>query len=164
MSEFETLTLARMLHVAGVVLWIGGVAFVTLVLLPAVRRFEEPARRIAFFEEVERRFARQARVTTLLTGLTGFAMLWLLDGWSRYHDPRFWWLHAMTALWLVFTLLLFVLEPLVLHAWFRRRAAADPERTFAVVTWLHRVLLAASLVTVLGAVAGSHGWLPGAGS
>jgi uncharacterized membrane protein len=32
---------ARALHVLGVVLWIGGVAFVTTVLLPAVRRIKD---------------------------------------------------------------------------------------------------------------------------
>lgn len=88
MTGFEGLVLARAIHVLAVVLWIGGVGFVTLVLLPGVQRFEEPARRIAVFEALEQRFARQARVTTLLTGASGFAMLWLLDGWDRYLDPR----------------------------------------------------------------------------
>ncbi len=158
MTGFEGLVLARAIHVLAVVLWIGGVGFVTLVLLPGVQRFEEPARRIAVFEALEQRFARQARVTTLLTGASGFAMLWLLDGWDRYLDPRFWWVHAMTLVWLVFTLMLFVLEPLVLHARFHERAARDPDATFAAILRLHRVLLALSLLTVAGAVAGSHGW------
>lgn len=162
MSRFEALVLARVVHVLGVVLWIGGVAFVTLALLPALRELAEPQRRIELFEEVERRFARQARWTTLLTGLSGFAMLWLLDAWGRYLEPRFWWVHAMTLVWLVFSLLLFVAEPLFLHEWFRRRAREAPDRTFATVLRLHRILLAVSLLTVLGAVAGSHGWLIGA--
>jgi uncharacterized membrane protein len=63
--------IARVLHVVGVVLWIGGVAFVTAVLLPAVKRLREPAERIAFFEKMEAGFARQARATTLVTGLNG---------------------------------------------------------------------------------------------
>lgn len=158
MSAFEWSIVARTIHVLGVVLWIGGVGFVTLVLLPAVRHLEEPQRRVAVFEALEQRFARQARVTTLLTGASGFAMLWLLDGWGRYLDPRFWWVHAMTLVWLLFTLMLFVLEPLVLHAWFHARAVRDPDRTFAAILRLHRVLLALSLLTLLGAVAGSHGW------
>ena len=162
MSRFEALVLARVVHVLGVVLWIGGVAFVTLALLPALRELAEPQRRIELFEEVERRFARQARWTTLLTGLSGFAMLWLLGAWGRYLEPRFWWVHAMTLVWLVFSLLLFVAEPLFLHEWFRRRAREAPDRTFATVLRLHRILLAVSLLTVLGAVAGSHGWLIGA--
>lgn len=155
----RVLAIARALHVAGVVLWIGGVSFVTLVLLPAVRRFEDPVRRVAFFEEIEARFARQARLTTLLVGGTGLWMLFALDAWDRLRVPAFWWLHAMIAVWLLFSLLLFVLEPLFLHRFFLERARREPERTFALVERLHRALLAVSLVTVLGAVAGAHGWL-----
>ena len=36
-------------------------------------------------------------------------------------------------------------------------ATADPERTFLLIERLHRILLAISILTVLGAVAGSHG-------
>jgi uncharacterized membrane protein len=151
------LPLARALHVLAVVLWIGGVAMVTTVLLPAVRREVEPARRVEFFESIESRFAWQSRVTTLLAGASGFYLVWRLDLWSRFHEVRFWWMHAMVALWLVFTLMLFVLEPLVLHRWFRERAAVAPESTFRLVLHLHRVLLVASAFTVVGAVAGSHG-------
>ena len=39
---------ARVLHVLGVVLWIGGVAMVTTVLLPVIRKFKDPEERIAF--------------------------------------------------------------------------------------------------------------------
>jgi hypothetical protein len=50
--------------------------FVTTVLLPAVSRMEKsPAERVAFFDNIERRFAWQARVTTLLAGLSGLYML-----------------------------------------------------------------------------------------
>ena len=53
--------------------------------------------------------------------------------------------------------MLFVAEPLFLHAWFRRAAEQNPERVFRLIERLHRVLLALSLITVAGAVAGSHG-------
>ena len=49
--------LARVLHVLGVVLWIGGLAMVTTVLLPASRRLAAPEQRVEFFERVEGRFA-----------------------------------------------------------------------------------------------------------
>lgn len=61
----------------------------------------------------------------------------------------------------VFSLMLFVLEPLWLHSWFRARAISDPVGTFALVTTLHRVLLTISVLTALGAAAGSHGWALG---
>ena len=151
--------LARGLHVLGVVLWIGGVAFVTTVLLPATRRMKSPAERIAWFEEVESRFAGQARLTTLVTGLSGFYLTHTLDAWDRFAQPDFWWMHAMLAVCVIFTLMLFVLEPLVLHRLFLNRARRDPEGTFRLVQRMHWVLLAASLGTVFGAAAGSHGWL-----
>ena len=74
--------LARALHVLGVVLWIGGVAMVTTVLLPAARRLKSPAARVEFFEEIERGFASQARWSTLLTGATGFWLVWRFDLWA----------------------------------------------------------------------------------
>ena len=85
------------------VVWIGGVAFVTTVPLPSVRRIAAPAERVALFEAIERRFAWQARGATLLVGGTGFWMLELLDAWGRYRSLGFWWLHAMTAVWVLFT-------------------------------------------------------------
>lgn len=151
--------LPRVLHVLAVVLWIGGVGFVTTVLLPAVRRMKSPEERVAFFEEVESRFATQARATTLLAGATGFYLLHRLSAWSWFGEPSRWYLHAMVGVWLVFTLMLFVLEPLFLHRWFQQRAARDPEGTFRIIQRLHVVLLTISLVATAGAVAGAHGWL-----
>ncbi|MGE5146002.1 MAG: hypothetical protein ACM3N5_04600 [Candidatus Eiseniibacteriota bacterium] len=155
----DDIAVARVIHILGVVVWIGGVALVTSVLLPAVRGFKAPAERVAFFEAVERRFARQARVATLFVGLSGLYMIARLDLWDRFADPSYWWMHAMVALWAIFSLMLFVLEPLFLHRWFLRRAERAPEATFALVARLHWVLLTLSLVTVAGAVAGAHGWL-----
>lgn len=66
---------------------------------------------------------------------------------------------AMVLVWALFTLVLFVLEPLFLHRWFSERVRHHPESTFTLVTRLHWVLLGISLVTVAGAVAGSHGYL-----
>lgn len=154
----EGAIIARVLHVLGVVLWIGGVAFVTVVLLPAVRQFRERAEQAAFFEKVEAAFGRQARVTTLLTGLSGFYLVHRLGAWDRFAELHYWWMHAMVLVWALFTLILFVLEPLWLHRWFRDRAKRDPAGTLAIVARLHWLLLAASLVTVAGAAAGSHGW------
>ncbi len=155
----DDVAIARALHVLSIVFWIGGVGFVTTVMLPAVRRFKEAGERIAFFDAVERRFAWQARVTTLLAGLTGLYMVIRLDLWGRFLYGSYWWMHAMVILWLIFTIMLFIAEPLVLHRWLHARALADPEATLRLITRLHLFLLAASSVTVFGAVAGSHGLL-----
>jgi hypothetical protein len=68
-------------------------------------------------------------------------------------------MHAMVGVWCLFAFILFVGEPLVLHRIFPTWARRDPERAFAVFHRVHVVLLVLSLVTVFGAVAGSHGWL-----
>ena len=154
----DSLTLARVLHVLAVILWIGGVGMVTTVLIPAIKRMKSKEEQIETFEKIEGRFAVQAKITTLITGITGFYMLHALDGWDRYLDYRFWWIHAMTLVWILFTLILFALEPMVLHKLFKKYAQKNPGKTFGVMHRMHWILLLLSLITTAGAVAGSHGW------
>jgi uncharacterized membrane protein len=170
----DGLIAARVLHVLGVVLWIGGVALVTTVLLPAAKRMKTPDERVEFFESIERRFASQARVVTLVTGASGLYLVYGFDLWQRFARLEYWWMHAMVAIWAVFTLMLFVIEPLAHRRSSTKltkigadeadaHAARDPERMFVRIVRMHWVLLALSIVTVAGAVAGSHGYLLFAG-
>lgn len=59
----DDLTLARAIHVTAIAHWIGGVSFVTLVLLPGVRKLVAPEERALLFEPLflHRGFAEQAR-------------------------------------------------------------------------------------------------------
>ena len=151
----DDIILARAVHVLAVLVWIGGVAFVTLVVMPSVRAANPPAERLAAFHRLEGRFAAQARIWVLMAGLSGFWMVYRAQMWDRFFDLRFWWMHAMVAVWLIFMLMLFVIEPLFLHR--RMIASLDPARLFARMERMHRILLAASIVAVIGAVGGSHG-------
>ena len=128
----------------------------TFVILPSLREFEAE-RRLAVFDALERRFARQARISVLLAGISGFYLLDVLGHWERIADPGFWWLHAMIALWTIFVVMLFVAEPLFLHAWFESRARQYPDGAFRIALRGHRVLSALALITVAGAVGGAHG-------
>ena len=153
----ENITFARVIHVLAVILWIGGVAMVTTVIIPAIKRFGSKEEQIKSFEKIEGRFALQAKITTLLTAISGFYMMYELNAWDRYLDYRFWWIHAMTLVWLIFTLVLYVLEPLILHQLFKEYAEKNPTKTFSFMHRAHWVLLVLSLLTTAGAVAGSHG-------
>ena len=140
---------ALAVHVLGVVWWLGGVAFVTTIVLPGLSDEENPQ---SSFRNFERRFSPQARTAVLLVGLSGFYLLWRLDAWSWFKLAHYWWLSAMSAYWLVFFFLLFLAEPLKVLGkgeeeigpkWIRR------------ALFLHRTLLAIGLIIVGAAVIGT---------
>ena len=157
MENFNYFVFARALHVIGVVLWIGGVAFVTTVLIPSLKNINDSTNKLWLFEQLEGKFSFQAKLTTLLTGISGFYMVEVMNAWDRYQQLQFWWMHLMALIWIVFTLVLFVLEPLFLHQWFHEQAVKNSAKTFSLVHTIHKILLALSLLAVFGAVAGAHG-------
>jgi uncharacterized membrane protein len=154
----DSLALARVLHVLAVVIWIGGVSMVTSALLPAVRRSELGADWLSAFQTIERRFVWQARAAIIVVGATGLYMIVQADLWDRFRSADYWWMHAMAALWALFAIGLFVIEPLFLDRRLRRWANERPNAAFALLARVHWVLLALGLITIFGAVAGSHGW------
>jgi uncharacterized membrane protein len=153
----DDVILTRALHVLAVIHWIGGLAFVSLVVLPLVGSYRDPAEGISLFSSIERRFAAQLRVSIPLAGAAGLWMTYRMDLWERFADLHFWWMSAMLGLWLFFMLVVFVLEP-VLSGRFERRARSNPKAEVLRLARLHIVLLGLAALTALGAVAGSHGF------
>ena len=153
--NYSDFVLARVLHVIAVIIWIGGVAFVTTVLIPAIRKTQSPENRLEIFEILEGKFSFQAKFTTLLAGLTGFYMLHIMNGWSSMQ----WWIYLMIFVWAIFTAVLFIFEPLFLHKWFHKQATINSEKSFLVLQIMHIILLIISLLAVFGGVAGVHGLL-----
>lgn len=156
MDEFA---FARVLHVLGVVLWIGGVAMVTTVLLPTLAGGSSATEAMGFFRKFRNRFAVQARILTLIVGLTGFYMIYVMDAWHRFMMWQYWWMHSMVLIWGIFSVMLFILVPRA-----QRRQSSMPEQvitaeTFNRIQRMHLILLVIGLITIAGAVAGSHGWL-----
>ena len=155
----ELSILARVIHVLAVILWIGGVAFVTVVLLPALRPLASGSEWLDRFQAQENRFAWQSRLTTLVAGLSGLYIIVDYDLWDRFAEAAFWWMHGMVLVWAVFSFVLFIGEPLFLDRWLRGYAARDPRGAYRLALRLHRLLLLLSLLVIAGAVAGSHGGL-----
>ena len=157
---FDAVALARAIHVLSVVHWIGGVAVVTTIVLPRLRKSMRAEAAIFEFEAFERRFAFQARISILLAGLSGAYLLMTLDGWTRLQLLAFWWLHLMIAVWFLFAMMIYVLEPLLVHRLFHTYALRNKERAFAMAIKLHIVALLASAIAVGAGVMGAHGGLP----
>jgi uncharacterized membrane protein len=129
-ENFTYFVFARALHVIGVVLWIGGVAFVTTVLIPSLKNINDSTNKLELFEQLEGKFSFQAKLATLVTGISGFYMVEAMNAWGRYQQLQFWWMHLMTLIWFIFTLVLFVLEPLFLHRWFHEQAVKNSVKNF----------------------------------
>lgn len=151
------IVVARAVHILAVVVWIGGVSMVTTVILPAVRRGDFGLDRLRAFQAVERRFVWWARAAVIAVGLSGLYMIMRADLWDRFRFAGFWWMHAMVSLWLLFAFILFLAEPLILHRRFEPWAVRQPDSALAWLHGAHWVLLVLSLMTIFGAVAGSHG-------
>ena len=147
---------ARAVHILAIVVWIGGVWLVTTVLLPGIKQ-KPSSDWLREFEAIERRFPPQARIAVLLVLLSGLYMLYEYDLWDRFVDAQFWWMHLMVGVWLLFAALLFAIEPLVVSRSIQKRFAEAPQATLARMLWMHRILLALSLVTIFAAVGGSQG-------
>lgn len=154
----DWITITRALHLIAIVHWIGGLAMVTLVILPGIMRMPQE-RKLETFLAIEERFAGQAKVSVTVAGLTGLYMVHGLVAWERFLDPGYWWMHAMVLVWAIFTFTLFAAEPLFLHAKVARMAECDPAATFSLMLRTHRILLALATVTVGGAALGAHGML-----
>src|SRR3546814_18297738 len=68
------LLIARAVHVLSIVVWFGGVAFVTFVVLPLARGQPTAALKLDLFEALEGRFSTFARWAVALAALCG---MWL---------------------------------------------------------------------------------------
>jgi len=87
-------------------------------------------------------------------------MTWRLGLWAAFDAPSFWWMDAMVLLWALFMAIVFVVEPLA-HRRVAAMAAEDPAGLLLRLSRAHRVLLAAGVITIFGAVAGAHGGIFG---
>jgi len=131
----------RFLHVLAAMIWIGGMLFVALVLVPVVRTQPDPALRARLFHEVGIRFRSIGWATLAVLLVTGLANVWLRPYLLML--PRFQWKLALVVVALVLsTLHDFVLGP---------RAGipgADPRIRIA-ASWMARLNVVLVLTVVI---------------
>jgi uncharacterized membrane protein len=155
----DDVILARAIHVLALVHWIGGVGVVTTIVLPRAQQLGEATEALALFEAFERRFAGQARVSVLLAGLSGLYMLVRMNAWDRFQYASFWWMHLMVAVWMVFALMIYILQPIVIHRLFHEFALRQKDRAFVLAKRLHAIALVIAALAIGAGVVGAHGGL-----
>lgn len=141
---------ALIVHVISIVVWIGGVAFVTMITFPMIQRADNSFEQVMMFQGVEHRFSKVAKVMVVLAGLSGFYLI---------HEKG---LHfgvwVMIVLWSVYAALLFGLEKLIFSKLFKQTpdSKQDTKKVFAILQAFHWVVLALSLFAVAAGIWYSH--------
>jgi uncharacterized membrane protein len=143
-------------HVLGVIIWIGGVAFVTIVVFPMITRMEGSLEKVLFFQGVEHRFAKIAKAMVLIVGLTGAALLMLMGEWGQLFSSEGIGPTLMLIVWTFYVLVL-LFEGRLFKIIFRGEAQQDTAKVFFRLTVFHWVVLGLSLLAVAVGVLAGHG-------
>lgn len=108
--------ISLIIHVLSIVVWIGGVAFVTMIIFPMIQRTNNSLEQVLMFQGVEHRFSGIAKVLVILTGLSGFYLI--------YEKGISFGIWIMIIIWTIYASLLFVLEKRL----FKRLFSQTPEK------------------------------------
>lgn len=157
-------SIMHIIHLLAVVLWIGGLGFVTAIILPMILRNPDALGKVLLFRGVERRFAKTAKALNLVTGFTGFAMV-LIMGWGRVILTRPGIpLLVMTLIWLFWFVMLFGLEPIIIKRMLDKMArdaegggGLEIDAVFRRMNAMHWVLFLLSLVAIASGAVFAHG-------
>jgi uncharacterized membrane protein len=144
------------IHVVTVVLWIGGVAFVTAVVFPMLMKMEDTLEMVLTFHRLENRFAGHAKAYVLITGVTGGLLLYLEGRHSVLFSTANLGVLVMLAAWLFYVLVL-TFEKKLFGRIFGRPGDIDAKKVFRGLTVFHWVVLSISLFAVFAGVWQGHG-------
>ncbi|MGE5893293.1 MAG: hypothetical protein ACM34I_04495 [bacterium] len=144
------------IHVTTIVLWIGGVAFVTIIIFPMLLRMEDSLEKVLLFQGIENRFAKQARAYAWIAGITGGLLLFLTGQHQLLFTMRGLGITVMLLVWIVYILVL-TFEKRLFQIVFKTGGDVDTAKVFRRLNVFHWVVLGLSLLTVFAGVWGGHG-------
>lgn len=150
------LQLSAALHVIGVVIWIGGVAFVTIILLPMIHDMTDPMEKALLFQRVEHRFSRIVKPTIILVGLTGLINLHQKGLYVIMPTAQGFWLDLMIGVYIFYALLIFGLEKALFKRIFKDIRKLNADQVFFRMSLFHWVVLALSLATIGAGIMGTY--------
>lgn len=143
-------------HVLSIVLWIGGVAFVTIIIFPLIQKMDSSFEQVMMFQRVEHRFARHVRYYLAVSGVTGLWMLYLAGSWNAIFSLRGLGITLMLFAW-TFYLLVLIFEKRIFKKIFGKPAEFDSKKVFRALGLFHWVILALSFAAIFAGVWQGHG-------
>jgi uncharacterized membrane protein len=141
--------IAVTLHIMSVVVWIGGVTFVTLITFPMILRMDKSLEMVMMFQGTEHRFVKIAKTMVILAGLSGFYLLYE-KGLSTA-------VIIMIVIWAVYASLIFGLEKILFAKLFGNpEDQKDMKQVFKILQIFHWVVLGLSFFAIAAGVYEAH--------
>lgn len=144
------------IHVTTVVLWIGGVAFVTIIIFPLLLGMEDSFEKVLLFQRVENKFAKQARIYAWTAGITGGLLLYLTGRHRELFTMNTLGPTVMLIVWLFYILVL-TFEKKIFAVLFSQPDKLDAAKIFLRLNIFHWIILGLSLSAVFVGVWTGHG-------
>lgn len=144
------------IHVIGVIIWIGGVSFVTTVIFPMMYRTEGSLEKALLFQRVEHRFAGIVRWLIGIVGVTGFWILSVRFGFAVLFQRRGFGILIMLIAWAFYTGVL-LSERKIFGKIFADPERIDMDRALKIINAMHWFLLTISFTAVATGVWFGHG-------
>ena len=144
------------IHATVVVLWIGGVSFVTIIIFPMLLQMGDSLEKVLMFQRVESIFAKQARYYAWITGITGFSLLFMKGLHTLLFTKNTVGVSIMLVAWALYTFIL-TFEKKIFKILFSDPVKHDPTKIFVLLSRFHWVILLVSLGAVFFGVWAGHG-------
>ncbi|KJR41060.1 hypothetical protein MCHI_003070 [Candidatus Magnetoovum chiemensis] len=144
------------IHVISVLIWIGGVVFVTIIVFPMIQRMEESMEKVMFFQGVEHRFGKIAKLCVAIAGITGFALLHLMKMEAVLFTKQGIAVALMLFLWTLYLLIL-IFEGRLFKILFQGKAQHNTSEIFKTLAIFHWFIMGISLFAVFLGVYKGHG-------
>lgn len=144
------------IHVTTIVLWIGGVSFVTIVIFPMLLEMGDSLEKVLMFQRVESVFAKQARYYAWIAGITGFVLLYMKGMHTLLFTKATLGVSIMLVAWAFYTFVL-MFEKRIFKIVFSDAKKYDPAKIFILLSRFHWIILGVSLGAVFLGVWAGHG-------
>lgn len=149
------ITILLIIHVIGVIIWIGGVAFVTMVIFPMMYSTEGSLDKALLFQGVEHQFAGIVRWLIGIVGATGLYILYVEYGFAILLERRGVGILIMLIVWLLYTTII-LSERKIFGKIFANPERINMNKALSTINFMHWVLLLISFSAVAAGIWFSH--------